>query len=76
MCKLCDEEGVAEIVYTNYKGETSNRLIIPKKIWFGETEWHPERQWLLTALDLDKKLETRDFAMKDIKEWKISDDKD
>lgn len=56
------------ITYTNYRGETSERNIIPEKIWYGSTEWHPEPQWLLTALDLDKKA-SRDFAMKDIHTW-------
>jgi len=33
-------------------------------------EWHPGRQWILDAWDLDKAVH-RSFAMKDIKEWKI-----
>lgn len=64
-------EQVVTIVYTNYRGETAERRIIPKKIWFGSTEWHPEEQWLLEALDVDKD-EDRNFAMKDIKSWKAS----
>lgn len=57
-----------KILYTNYRGETSERNIIPKEIIFSATEWHPEEQWLLVADDLDKKAE-RSFAMKDIKKW-------
>jgi hypothetical protein len=53
------------IGYTNYRGEYAERRIIPSHIWFGKTEWHPEPQWLLHALDLDKNA-TRDFALKDI----------
>ena len=56
------------IVYTNYRGETSIRKIIPKKIWFGKTDWHPEDQWLMDAIDLEKNAE-RSFALKDIKSW-------
>lgn len=56
------------IVYTNYRGETAVRKIIPKKIWFGKTNWHPDEQWLLTAFDLSKNAD-RDFAMKDIRCW-------
>jgi len=57
------------ILYTNYKGETALRKIIPTgKIWFGSTEWHPDEQWLLDAHDVEKGA-LRNFAMKDIKEW-------
>ena len=61
------KEAVA-ILYTNYRGETSVRTIIPKRIWFGKTDWHPEEQWILEAYDLDKGAE-RGFAMKDVKSW-------
>jgi predicted DNA-binding transcriptional regulator YafY len=56
------------ILYTNYKGETAWRRIIPKRIWFGKNEWHSE-QWLLEAFDVEKNAD-RDFAMKEIKEWR------
>ena len=56
------------ICYTNYRGETSIRKIIPIKIWFGKTDWHPDNQWLLDATDLEKNAE-RSFAIKDIKAW-------
>lgn len=62
------EQQIVKICYTNYKGETSIRDIIPIKIWFGKTEWHPEKGWLMDAYDIDKKAE-RSFAMKDIKAW-------
>lgn len=52
------------LTYTNWKGETAQRTIIPRHIWWGSTEWHPEPQWLLTAFDVDKGSE-RDFALKD-----------
>ncbi len=55
--------------YTNWKGVTKTRKVRPKVIWFGNTEWHPDHQWLLTAFDVDKQAE-RDFAMKDIKNWR------
>ena len=38
------------ITYTNYRGETAQRMILPKSIWFGSTEWHPEPQWFLRPL--------------------------
>jgi predicted DNA-binding transcriptional regulator YafY len=59
-----------QIVYTNWKGETAERLIKPIELWFGATEYHPEEQWLLRALDVAKDDE-RNFAMKDIEEWKV-----
>jgi predicted DNA-binding transcriptional regulator YafY len=56
------------IVYTNHRGETATRHIIPQKIWFGKTEWHTDSQWLLDALDIEKNAQ-RSFAMKDIRAW-------
>jgi len=63
-------EQIVTIVYTNYRGETGERKIIPKKIWFGSTEWHPEEQWLLDAHDVEKDAD-RSFAMKDIQKWSV-----
>jgi hypothetical protein len=53
-----------KLTYTNYRGETAERTIIPKSIRFGSTEWHPEPQWLLLALDVEKNAD-REFALKD-----------
>lgn len=60
---LADGEPV-KLTYTNWRGETSERTITPKTVYFGSTEWHPEPQWLLRAFDHDKRAE-RDFALKD-----------
>lgn len=57
-----------KICYTNYRDETSIREIIPKKIWFGTTEWHSENGWLLDAFDIEKNAD-RSFALKNIKAW-------
>lgn len=65
-----ETEKIVNILYTNYRGETTIRKIIPDKIWFGKTDWHPENQWLLDAFDADKNAE-RSFALKDIKSWFI-----
>lgn len=56
------------IVYTNYKGETALRKIVPERIWFGKTDWHPEEQWLLDAFD-EQKGASRSFAVRDIRAW-------
>lgn len=52
--------------YTNYRGETSERTIIPKSIRFGSTDWHREPQLLLLAFDVEKQAD-REFAVKDFK---------
>lgn len=52
------------LTYTNYRGETAQRTIIPKSVRFGSTEWHPEPQWLLLAYDSDKGAD-REFALRD-----------
>jgi predicted DNA-binding transcriptional regulator YafY len=57
-----------KILYTNWKGVTKTRLIIPKEIFYGSNEWHKKEQWLMRAHDVEKDAE-RTFAMKDIKEW-------
>lgn len=57
------------IDYTNYRGERSERQIVPLNIWFGTTEWHPKPCWLMKAFDCAKQ-ENRNFAMEDIhKMW-------
>ena len=56
------------ILYTNYRGERGKRFIVPRSIWFGCTEWHPENQWLLEAYDLDKQA-LRSFALQDLEMW-------
>ena len=53
--------------YTNWKGKFGNRSVDgdTTRIYWGKTEWHPEEQWLMEAIDLDKG-EKRTFAMKDM----------
>ena len=51
--------------YINWEGNQALRKLKPIEIWFGKTEWHPEEQWFLKALDIDKNAE-RNFALKDI----------
>jgi predicted DNA-binding transcriptional regulator YafY len=60
--------GKATILYSNYKGETKIREILPEKIWYGSTKWHPEMQWLLDAYDIEKR-EKRSFALSGIRAW-------
>ena len=51
--------------YTNYAGKRSERKVEPKKVWFGENEYHPGAQWFLTAYDPSRNAD-RDFAVADI----------
>lgn len=63
------------ILYTNYKGETAERNIIPQSLRFASTEWHPEPQWLLDAFDLDRQAK-RSFALKDVSLWNNQEGRD
>lgn len=60
--QLSDEPLV--VLYANWRGEIALRRILPLKLRFAATEWHPDRQWLLQAYDLDKDA-FRDFALAD-----------
>ncbi len=62
------ENKTVKILYTNWKGETRERSIIPISIEYKSTEWHKEKQWILNALDTEKN-EQRGFAIVDIKKW-------
>lgn len=63
-----EQKKAVTIVYTNYKGVTGTRHIVPIEILFGHNEWHTQDQWLMRALDIEKNAE-RTFALKDIKSW-------
>lgn len=65
---MLEDDRLITLLYTNWKGETATRRIVPIEVWFGHTQWHTEDQWLLKARDIEKDAE-RDFAMKDIKKW-------
>ena len=61
------------ILYRNYRNEVAVRCILPVRVWFGPTEWHPEPQWLLDAIDLDKGAE-RSFALVDVLDFDYRDE--
>jgi len=58
------------IDYVNYRGERSVRTIVPQRLFFGEVEWHPGRQWILDAWDVEKSA-IRSFAIGDICHWGV-----
>jgi len=53
------------IDYTNWRGERAMRQVVPVNLHWGSTAFHPEPQWLLRAIDLQKD-DSRDFAFRDI----------
>lgn len=48
--------------YTNHRGETAYRRVIPLRIRFAEPHW------LLDGIDVDENAE-RSFAVGDIRDW-------
>jgi len=55
--------------YKNWKGEVSERHVVPGTLGFGTSVHYSEEQWLLLAFDVDEKT-TCTFAMKDISNWR------
>ena len=62
------DERRLRIRYTNWRGESAVRRILPSELFFGSSEWHPTPQWLLRAFDFDRNAE-RSFALVEIVEW-------
>ena len=56
--------------YRNWRGETSRRIAERLGVRFGSTEWHPEPQWLMGAVDVEKG-ESREFAMRDMGDVRV-----
>jgi predicted DNA-binding transcriptional regulator YafY len=59
---LNPENHFMAIIYRNHRGETKFREIIPRRMFYGTTQWYEGRQWYLEAYDFEKK-EMRTFAM-------------
>lgn len=57
-----DVRSAVRVTYTNWRGETANRVISPVKIWFGATEFHPSEAWLLHCYDHGK-ADWRDYEL-------------
>jgi hypothetical protein len=58
------------ILYVNHQGSKGWRKIVPSRMWYGVTLWHPAEQWFLDAFDVDKDCH-RTFAVGDIQEWQV-----
>jgi hypothetical protein len=61
---VSEQPDSVELVYRNWRGEVRPRKIRPLGAYFGSTQWHPEPQWLLNAVDLEDGA-TKQFALKD-----------
>lgn len=57
-----------KVRYTNYRGETAIRTIIPLRFYVGATQYHPKEQWLLEVWDVERDA-LRVYALKDISQW-------
>ncbi|AUG88391.1 hypothetical protein PQC39_gp027 [Vibrio phage Vp_R1] len=62
--ETCGEKEL-RFVYKNYKGEYSERRVIPIKLEYQENNEYHGNGWILVALDLDKNSE-REFLVTDI----------
>lgn len=57
------------MLYTNWRKEQAWRLILPIKMWFGQSEYHLDGpQWFVRAFDIEKQ-EMRDFALTGVAQW-------
>ena len=62
--------------YTNYRGETRERLVLPVRFYFGTHDYYPEPQWLCDAYDSERdgaetnESNLRTFALVKIKDWR------
>lgn len=66
---ISDQTKRVQFTYTNWKGETRKRQAILMEFFIGANEWHKEPQWLVKAIDLEKK-NFRTFALKDMTDVK------
>lgn len=65
---LIDMSRQIKVRYTNWRGESGTRVIVPIELFWGKTEYHPQEQWLLKVWDIDR-ADYRDYALTDITEW-------
>lgn len=63
-----EESREINILYTNHRGETAIRRVIPLELVLMSTEYHPKVQWLLRAVAVDRG-EERHFACQNIRAW-------
>lgn len=61
------------IDYMNHRGVRRWYRVLPIDggLRFDASQWHPERQWVMAAYDVDRDL-ARTFALKDIHAWRTT----
>lgn len=69
------ERAIVTIRYTNHRGKTAWRRIVPQAIRFADTVWHPGFQWVLDAIDVDKN-KPRVFALSGVQQWRNEGESD
>src|SRR5262245_13884247 len=57
-----DSPREVQLYYTNWRGETRARRVVPIRMWFGKTDYHPEPGWMVKALDCEDG-RVKDFAL-------------
>lgn len=62
------EDLTVRLRYRNWKGVVKTYEVHPCGLWYGSTEYHPRRQWLLAAIDLDGGV-LKNFAVQDVLDW-------
>jgi predicted DNA-binding transcriptional regulator YafY len=62
---MSDDARELRFRYTNWRGVTADRRVIPERIFFGTTTHHGTPQWIMVAYDLDKR-ESRSFALSEM----------
>jgi len=63
---MTQDEKAIRILYTNYRGETGLRTIVPERIYFGSTDWRDKRIRRLHELLAEKRVDDR--IQRDIEE--------
>ena len=58
--------------YRNWLGQIGTRTAQVVRLTYGVTEWHPEPQWLLEAVDTEKN-QIRLFALNDMSPVDVAD---
>lgn len=66
---LCWRGRRVRLYYTNWRGESRWRTVLPLGLRFGANQWHAHPQWLMDVIDLDRGPTVhRTFAVRDIQE--------
>ena len=68
------KQNAVRIDYTNWRGERRMRTVEPLEFRLGEVSWHPGRQWLMDAIDLERTDDDRrrTFALSGIHSWRAA----